>query len=109
MFVSYHLEDTTGPGGAGRHFLKFLGHFATKQQKQQISNASLRASPTVSAELKFPLELNSFSDAENEFNSTGSFNSKGTVGDARRLSNAGNVELVWFRGLLPWVPEPKNN
>ena len=37
---------------------------------------SLRASPTVSVELKFPVELNS----ENEFNSTGSFNSTGTVG-----------------------------
>ena len=44
---------------------------------------SLRASPTVSVELKFPVELNSFS--ENEFNLTQDLKSMETVGDARRL------------------------
>ena len=54
--------------------------------------SSLRPSPTVSVELKLPVELNSFSDAsrallasEYEFSSTGNFNSTEKVGDARRL------------------------
>ena len=44
-----------------------------------ITHISLRASPNVSTELKFPVELNS----------TGSFNFTGTVGDERRLTHMG--------------------
>ena len=59
---------------------------------QEPFEFSLRASPTVSVELKFPAELNSFSD--DEFNSTGSFNSTGTVGDACRLFEFGFLCLL---------------
>ena len=55
---------------------------------------SLRAAPPVSFELKLPVELNSFS--ENEFNSTESFNSKETVGAARRLCTDGIQILSLF-------------
>ena len=56
-------------------------------RESESSSSGLGASPAVSFELKFPFELNSYSDvsgSENEFNSTGNFNSKETVGDARR-------------------------
>ena len=84
------------------HQLKIKGSSVIFQffpRKNHPGCTSLRAYPTVSVEMKFPVELNSFSGAsrvcepanesllasENEFNSTGSFNSKGTVGDERRL------------------------
>ena len=61
---------------------------------------SLRAAPTVSSELKFPVELNSFSDASwrRKINSTGNFNSAETVGAARRLEK-GRRMLNWRKVL----------
>ena len=58
------------------------------------TRVSLRASPTVSAEFKFPIELNLFS--ENEFNSTGNFNSTETVGDACRLYKSLQQKIVVY-------------